>query len=100
MARTSLAAFYAGRAARPRPAPARPRPPGARFCVVAASAVARRLAPMPQTDSQLRRARALLAPRPDRPESLVAVTAAAAFFAVSAMALAVTVVLMPTPWPT
>jgi len=54
---------------------------------------------MPQTDSQLRRARALLAPPPPRVESLAGVTAAAALFAVSALALAVAVVMMPTPWP-
>ena len=55
---------------------------------------------MPQTDSQLRRARALLASPPVRTESLAAVTAAAAFFAVAALTLAVAVVMMPTPWPT
>ena len=55
---------------------------------------------MPQTDSQLRRARNLLAPPAPRAESLTGIMAAAAFFAISAMALAVTVVMMPTPWPT
>jgi hypothetical protein len=54
---------------------------------------------MPQTDSQLRRARALLAPPPARAESLAGVTAAAALFAISALMLAATVVMMPTPWP-
>jgi hypothetical protein len=47
----------------------------------------------------LRRARGLLAPPPARAQSLAALTGAAAFFAVSAMALAVTVVMLPTPWP-
>ena len=60
----------------------------------------RRLAAMAKTDSQLRRARTLLAPPPARTVSLAGVTAAAAFFAISALALATTVVLLPTPWPT
>jgi hypothetical protein len=55
---------------------------------------------MAETDSRLRRARALLASPPARPESLAGVTAAAALFAVSALALATAVVMMPTPWPT
>jgi hypothetical protein len=60
---------------------------------------------MLETDSRLsavrlREARALLAAPPARPESLAGVTAAAAFFAISALALAVAVVMMPTPWPT
>ena len=55
---------------------------------------------MPQTDSQLSRAHRLLAPPHPRPASFAAVTAAAAFFAISALALATTVVMMPTPWPT
>ena len=55
---------------------------------------------MPQTDSRLRRARSLLVPPPARVESLAGVTAAAALFAISALALAATVVMMPTPWPT
>ena len=60
----------------------------------------RRLQAMPQTDSQLNRARALLAPPPARPTSFAGVTTAAAFFAISALALATAVVMMPTPWPT
>jgi hypothetical protein len=56
-------------------------------------------AAVPPTDSRLRRARALLTPPAIRAESLAGVTAAAAFFAVSALALATTVVMMPTPWP-
>jgi hypothetical protein len=55
---------------------------------------------MPQTDSGLRRARTLLAPPPAQDESFVGVIAAAALFAVSALALATAVVMMPTPWPT
>jgi hypothetical protein len=55
---------------------------------------------MPQSDSQLRRARSFLAAPPTRSGSLTQVTIAAAFFAVSALALAATVVMMPTPWPT
>ncbi len=55
---------------------------------------------MLQSDSQLRRARVLLAPPSARAVSLAAVTTAAAFFAISALALATTVVMMPTPWPT
>ena len=60
---------------------------------------------MLETDSRLgaarlREARALLTPPPARAESLAGVTAAAALFAVSALALATAVVLMPTPWPT
>jgi hypothetical protein len=46
----------------------------------------------------LRRARELLA-TPVRPEPLAAVAAAAALFAVSALALATIVVMLPTPWP-
>ncbi|HEY2709155.1 MAG TPA: hypothetical protein VGI95_13970 [Caulobacteraceae bacterium] len=49
-------------------------------------------------DRAMREAKALLAPR-GRPDSLTEVTIAAGFFAVAALALAVTVVLMPTPWP-
>jgi hypothetical protein len=51
------------------------------------------------TDSQLPRVRALLAPRPVRGESFALVAAAAAFFAISALTLAVVVVMTPTPWP-
>jgi len=50
--------------------------------------------------ARLREARALLAAPAARAESLAAVTAAAAFFAISALALAFAVVMMPTPWPT
>ncbi len=68
---------------------------------VAAQAEGRRLPAMPQSDSQrLAQARQLLTPRPPRPESLAGVTAAAAFFALSALALATAVVMMPSPWPT
>ena len=52
------------------------------------------------SDSQLPRARTLLLPPQARAVSLAAVTTAAAFFAISALALATTVVMMPTPWPT
>jgi hypothetical protein len=60
---------------------------------------------MLETDSRLsairlREARTLLAATPARPASLASVTAAAAFFAISALALAAAVVMMPTPWPT
>jgi hypothetical protein len=66
---------------------------------------ARRLPAMLETDSRLsavrlREARALLAPPLPRAESLAGVTAAAALFAISALALALAVVMMPTPWPT
>jgi hypothetical protein len=58
---------------------------------------------MPRTDSPfdprtLREARAILAP-PPRVDGLGGLAAAAAFFAVSALALATTVVMLPTPWP-
>jgi hypothetical protein len=46
----------------------------------------------------LRQARVLLA-TPETSSGMGGLTAAAAFFAVSALALAVTVVMMPTPWP-
>jgi len=49
--------------------------------------------------SRLRQARALLVAPPPTTQGLAAVAAAAAFFAVSAFGLAMTVVLMPTPWP-
>ncbi len=49
---------------------------------------------------RLRQARALLAPSPPKAEGLGGLAAAAAFFAISALALAVTVMMMPTPWPT
>jgi hypothetical protein len=60
---------------------------------------------MLETDSRLsavrlREARTLLARPSARAESLAGVTAAAAFFAISALTLAVAVVMMPTPWPT
>ena len=47
----------------------------------------------------LRQARAMLA-EPSRADGLGGLAAAAAFFAVAALALATTVVMMPTPWPT
>jgi hypothetical protein len=50
--------------------------------------------------NRLDQARALLAARPAPPGSLGGLAAAAAFFAISALALAATVVLTPTPWPT
>ena len=46
----------------------------------------------------LRQARVLLV-APEVSNGMGGLTAAAAFFAVSALALAVTVVMMPTPWP-
>ncbi len=49
---------------------------------------------------RLRQARALLAPRSARPQGMGGLAAAAALFAISALALAATVVMMPTPWPT
>ena len=49
---------------------------------------------------RLRQARALLAAPPVRAEGLGGLAAAAALFAISALALAATVVMMPTPWPT
>jgi hypothetical protein len=49
--------------------------------------------------ARLRRARALLMAPPAPTQRLGAVAAAAAFFAASAVGLAVTVVLLPTPWP-
>lgn len=65
----------------------------------------RRLRAMLETNSRLsavrlREVRALLAPPPERAESLAGVTAAAAFFAIAALALAAAVVMMPSPWPT
>jgi hypothetical protein len=53
----------------------------------------------PVDPRQMDEAKALLAPR-SRADSLTEVTLAAAFFAVTALALAATVVMMPTPWPT
>jgi hypothetical protein len=58
---------------------------------------------MPRTDSSfepraLREAREMMA-APTRADGLGALAAAAAFFAVSALALATTVVMLPTPWP-
>jgi hypothetical protein len=49
---------------------------------------------------RLNRARALLAARPAPAGGLGGLAAAAAFFAISALALAATVVMTPTPWPT
>jgi hypothetical protein len=57
------------------------------------------MADSPFNPVSLRRARALLAAPPARSHSLAALTGAAAFFAVSAIALAATVVMLPTPWP-
>jgi hypothetical protein len=72
---------------------------------VAASAGERRLPAMLETDSRLsavrlREVRALLATPPTGSESLAGVIAAAAFFAITALALAGAVVMMPSPWPT
>ena len=54
-----------------------------------------------QFDPQrLRHARVLLAPMPTQAAGLGGLAAAAAFFAISALALAATVVMLPTPWPT
>jgi hypothetical protein len=47
---------------------------------------------------RLRAARQLLAAPPARVDSLTATMAAAAFFALSALGLALTVAMMPTPW--
>jgi hypothetical protein len=49
---------------------------------------------------RLRQARALLAAPPLRSGGLGGLAAAAAFFAISAVALAITVVMIPSPWPT
>jgi hypothetical protein len=49
--------------------------------------------------TRLRQARVLLAAPAAPTAGIAAVISAATFFAVSAMGLAMTVVLMPTPWP-
>jgi hypothetical protein len=49
---------------------------------------------------RLRQARALLAAPHAAGSGLGGLAAAAAFFAISALALAATVVMTPTPWPT
>jgi hypothetical protein len=49
---------------------------------------------------RLRQARALLAAPPTASAGLGGLAAAAAFFAISALALAAAVVMTPTPWPT
>jgi hypothetical protein len=49
--------------------------------------------------ARLRQARTLMMAPPPEEGGLAQVAAAAAFFAVSALGLAMTVVLMPTPWP-
>jgi hypothetical protein len=49
--------------------------------------------------ARLRQARALMVAPPAANGGLAAVAAAAALFAVSALGLAMTVVMMPTPWP-
>jgi hypothetical protein len=46
----------------------------------------------------LREARTMLAP-PSRTDGLGGLAGAAAFFALAALALATTVVMLPTPWP-
>ena len=48
---------------------------------------------------RLGEARRLLALPAARAQGLGGVAAAAAFFAIAALALAATVVMMPTPWP-
>ena len=48
---------------------------------------------------RLGEARRLLAAPAIRRQGLGGVAAAAAFFAITALALAATVVMMPTPWP-
>jgi len=70
---------------------------------LAVSVAGRRLSLMPRIDSSfepksLREARGLLI-APTRTDGLGGLAAAAAFFAVAALALATTVVMMPTPWP-
>jgi hypothetical protein len=57
------------------------------------------MADSPFDPQRLRQARALLV-APSRSEGFGGLAAAAAFFAISALALAATVVMMPTPWPT
>ena len=57
------------------------------------------MADSPFDPQHLREARALLV-APTRSEGFGGVAAAAAFFAIAALALAATVVMMPTPWPT
>jgi hypothetical protein len=52
----------------------------------------------PLDPTPLRQARALLA-EPSQSEGIGGMAVAAALFAISAVALAVTVVLTPTPWP-
>jgi len=56
------------------------------------------MADSPFDPKPLRQARVLLV-TPEAANGMAGLTAAAAFFAVSALALAVTVVMMPTPWP-
>jgi hypothetical protein len=58
------------------------------------------MADSPFDPQRLRQARALLSAAPVRSEGFGGMAAAAAFFAISALALAATVVMMPTPWPT
>ena len=58
------------------------------------------MADSPFDPQRLRQARALLARPPALPQGLGRVATAAAFFAISAVALAAAVVMMPTPWPT
>lgn len=55
------------------------------------------MADSPHDPTRLRQARALLAARPVV-EGFGGVAAAATFFVLSALALAMTVVLMPSPW--
>ena len=52
----------------------------------------------PLDQRPLRDARGLLV-APARTDGLGSLAAAAAFFAVAALALATTVVMLPTPWP-
>jgi hypothetical protein len=56
------------------------------------------MADSPFDPKPLRQARVMLAP-PEAGGGMGGLTAAAALFAISALALALTVVTMPTPWP-
>jgi hypothetical protein len=58
------------------------------------------MADSPFDPQRLKQARALLAASPAPTGGLGGVAAAAAFFAISALALAAAVVMTPTPWPT
>jgi hypothetical protein len=53
----------------------------------------------PFDPTPLRRAKVLLA-EPLRRDSLIGLTAAAAFFAAAALTLVIVVISLPSPWPT